>query len=386
MTAWSRAALVLFGIGWGANQFSPLLGAYRAEAGLANATVQGLFAVYAVGLVPGLLLGGPAADRRGRRALVLPAAFASTLASLCLLADPRSLALLLLGRFLAGAATGVVLAAGTAWVKELSHPPYDRTAHPSAGARRAGLAISAGFGAGPLVAAIIAQWAPQPLRVAYLPHLVIMVVGIALAWRVGEPDRPAPAKGFGGVREPAFLRVVAPAAPWVFAAPTVAFAVLPSAVGGSVGRYVTVYAGVSAGLTLGAGLLVQPVARRMSNRHVRLVVVAGLGAVIAGLGVAALAAWLGDPVLALVAAVILGAGYGLCLVFGLTEVSRIAGKGQLAGLTAVFYALTYLGFTTPYLLALLEHVAALPILLLALAALAALTLLGVRTRADPTPR
>jgi MFS family permease len=384
---WWRAALVLFGIGWGANQFSPLLGAYRAEAHLSNATVQGLFAVYAVGLVPGLLVGGPAADTYGRRKLVLPAAFGSTIASICLLIGPQSVALLLVGRFLAGAATGVVLAAGTAWVKELSHPPYDEPAHPTTGARRAGLAISAGFGAGPLVAAIIAQWAPQPLRVAYLPHLVLMVVGIALAWRVDQPARGPRQAGsrFGGVRSPAFLRVVAPSAPWVFVAPTVAFAVLPGAVGGSVGHYATVYAGVAAGLTLGAGLLVQPVARRMSGRHVRLVVVAGLGAVVVGLGVAALAAWLADPVLALVAAVILGAGYGLCLVFGLTEVSRIAGEGQLAGLTAVFYALTYVGFTAPYILALLEHVAALPVLLIALAVLAAVTLVAVRTESARTP-
>ena len=383
---WWRAAFVLFAVGWGANQFTPLLGAYRAAAGLSNATVQGLFAVYAVGLVPGLLVGGPAADTYGRRTLVLPAAFGSAIASLCLLSGAHSLALLLIGRFLAGAATGVVLGAGTAWVKELSHPPYEQPAHPGTGARRAGLAISAGFGAGPLVAAIIAQWAPQPLRLAYLPHLVLMVAGIVLAWRVDEPQRPARTTGsrFGGVRSHAFLRVVAPAAPWVFVAPTVAFAVLPTAVGGAVGHDATVYAGIAAGLTLGAGLLVQPVARRMSDRHVRLVVVAGLGAVIAGLGVAALAAWLTGPVLALVAAVILGAGYGLCLVFGLTEVSRIAGEGQLAGLTAVFYALTYVGFTTPYLLALLEHVAALPVLLIALAVLAAVTLAAVRKRADPT--
>ena len=385
--AW-RAGLLLFGVGWGANQFSPLLGAYRVEAHLSNATVQGLFAVYAVGLVPGLLLGGPAADTYGRRRLVLPAALGSVLASICLLLGPHSLVLLLVGRFLAGAATGVVLAAGTAWVKELSHPPYEHPAHPTTGARRAGLAISAGFGAGPLVAAIIAQWAPQPLRVAYLPHLLIMVIAIAWGWRVDEPARERRSAGrrFGAVRGHAFLRVVAPAAPWVFAAPTVAFAVLPGAVGGSVGHYATVYAGVAAGLTLGAGLLVQPMARRLSNRHVRLVVVAGLGAVIVGLGVAALAAWLGNPVAALVAAVILGAGYGLCLVFGLTEVSRIAGDGELAGLTAVFYALTYVGFTTPYLLALLEHVAPLPVLLIALAALAALTLAVVRTPADPTRR
>jgi hypothetical protein len=147
-----------------------------------------------------------------------------------------------------------------------------------------------------------------------------------------------------------------------------------------------VYAGVAAGLTLGAGLLVQPIAPWMSNRHVRLVVVAGLGAVIVGLGVSALAVWLGDPVLALVVALVLGAGYGLCLVFGLTEVTRIAGDGELAGLTAVFYTLTYVGFSTPYLLALLEHVAALPVLLIALAVLAAVTLAAVSTQASPTWR
>ncbi|HEX3778126.1 MAG TPA: MFS transporter [Pseudonocardiaceae bacterium] len=379
MKAWSRGALVLFGIGWGANQFSSLLGSYRDQLHLSDAAVQGFFAVYAVGLVPGLLLGGPAADSLGRRRLVLPAAFCSALASVFLLLGTESVYWLLIGRFLAGAATGVVLAAGTAWVKELSHPPYDLTAHPTSGARRAGLAISAGFGAGPLAAAIIAQWAPHPLELAYLPHLLIMAVAIPLAWRVDEPPRPAERFGsrFGAIRVPAFLWVVAPAAPWVFVAPTVAFAVLPGELGASLGRFATVYAGIAAGVTLGAGLLVQPLARRMSARHVRSVVFAGLAAVVVGLGIAALTVRTANPVLALVAAVVLGGGYGLCLVFGLTEVSRIAGAGQLAGLTAVFYALTYVGFTTPYLLALLHGLASLPVLLLALAGLAALTLVGV---------
>jgi hypothetical protein len=379
MKPWWRGALVLFGIGWGANQFSALLGTYRLQLHLSDAAVQGFFAVYAVGLVPGLLLGGPAADSIGRRRLVLPAAFGSALASVFLLLGTESVFWLLIGRFLAGTATGVVLAAGTAWVKELSHPPYDLTAQPSAGARRAGLAISAGFGAGPLVAGIIAQWVPYPLELAYLPHLLIMLVAIPLALRLDEPPLPAQraTSRFGAVGAPAFLRVVAPSAPWVFVAPTIAFAVLPGEVGGSVGHFATVYAGIAAGVTLGAGLLVQPLARRMSARHVRSVVFAGLGAVVVGLGIAALTVVTANPVLALVAAVVLGAGYGLCLVFGLTEVSRIAGAGQLAGLTAVFYALTYLGFTTPYVLALLHDVAGLPVLLLVLAGLAALTLVVV---------
>jgi MFS family permease len=53
----------------------------------------------------------------------------------------------------------------------------------------------------------------------------------------------------------------------------------------------------------------------------------------------------------LVAAVVLGAGYGIALVAGLSEVQRIAGPADLAGLTAVYYALTYLGFAVPATLA-----------------------------------
>src|SRR5205823_1687170 len=109
--SWRRAAVLLFGIGWGANQFSSLLGSYRSLAGLSEATTQGLFAVYAFGLVPGLLAGGPAADRFGRRRLALPSAVVSALASACLLLGAHATALLLPGRFLAGLATGVVLAA-----------------------------------------------------------------------------------------------------------------------------------------------------------------------------------------------------------------------------------------------------------------------------------
>ena len=62
----------MFAVGWGANQFSPMLLVYRDEIGLEASTRAALFGVYAAGLIPGLLLGGRASDRRGRRSLVLP--------------------------------------------------------------------------------------------------------------------------------------------------------------------------------------------------------------------------------------------------------------------------------------------------------------------------
>lgn len=99
---WPRAAWLITAAGWGANQFSPMLGAYRRELGLSAATVTGLFAIYVLGLVPGLLLGGPGADRYGRRAVVLGAVALSALATGALLLGEVGVPWLGVGRFASG--------------------------------------------------------------------------------------------------------------------------------------------------------------------------------------------------------------------------------------------------------------------------------------------
>ena len=53
--AWIRVALVMFAVGWGANQFSPMLIVYRHALGLGSGEIAGLFAIYAATLIPGLL-------------------------------------------------------------------------------------------------------------------------------------------------------------------------------------------------------------------------------------------------------------------------------------------------------------------------------------------
>jgi len=163
--AWIRIAFAVFAVGWGANQFSPMLIVYRHELGLTAGEVAGLFLVYALTLIPGLLIGGPASDRFGRRPVVWPFVTLSPLATLLLVLGPRSLAVIAASRALAGLCSGVVFGSATAWVQEVS--PDDG---PSKGlsARRSALALTAGFGLGPVVAAVLAQWAGDPLVVPYL--------------------------------------------------------------------------------------------------------------------------------------------------------------------------------------------------------------------------
>jgi hypothetical protein len=104
-----------------------------------------------------------------------------------------------------------------------------------------------------------------------------------------------------------------------------------------------------------------------------------------GMVLAAVAANTLDLVLVVVAAAVLGVGYGLGLVSGLLEVQRIATPAELAGLSAVFYVLTYVGFAIPVALAHLTGVAAYPTLLAALAGLSLLSLAVVRVQAPRCP-
>jgi hypothetical protein len=73
--------------------------------------------------------------------------------------------------------------------------PYDAGADGQVGTRRAAIGLSAGFGLGPLTAGFLAQYAPEPLVVPYLGHLVVIAVAVPLMWLAPEtvvPDRSSP--------------------------------------------------------------------------------------------------------------------------------------------------------------------------------------------------
>ncbi|MCI2419146.1 MFS transporter [Saccharopolyspora sp. K220] len=379
---WLSAAFLLTAAGWGANQFSSLLGAYQAELGLSERTATGMFALYVVGLLPGLLLGGPLADQRGRRPVVFGAIVISAAGTAALMAGVIAAPWLAVGRLLSGVSTGAVLAAGSAWVRDLSHPPFGTAAEDGVGARRAGVLLSIGFSVSGLVSALIAQWGPNPLVNAYFPHLVLCVAGLALARACPETRPREVARGprGSGIRDPRFRQLVVPVAPWVFVRPTVAFGVLPGLVTADLPGFEIVYAGVATLITPGFGAVVQPLARRVARRGERAPAVVGLLAMAAGLALAAIAVWWAQPGLALFADLLLGTGYGFCATFCLTVVGRIAAPSTLARLTAVFWSVAYVGFCAPFAFSLLANFVAAPVLLVVLVGLALLTCVAVSAR------
>jgi MFS family permease len=374
--AWLPVAAALLGIGWGANQITPMLLVYRQALSLSTGTLEAVFGVYALGLIPGLLVAGPLSDARGRRAVVIPAVALSLLASVLLTGATVSVALLFAGRLLAGVSSGTAFGAGTAWLRETSVPPLG-TASDHTAARRAAVAMTTGFALGPLVAGLLAQWAPWPTVLPYLPHLAVMAVVWVLLRRAPETVTDSRGRGWlprlpvPGLRSQRFRTVVAPMAPWVFAAPAIAFALLPSVAGaGQATNGIALTAAIAALCAL-AGILIQPLARRLDLRPGRNRAAAtGLVVLAAGLVLGAVTAQRREVWLLAPSAIVLGCAYGMCLVSGLVEVQRLAARNAAAGLTAIFYALTYLGFAAPYLIVLGSHLASYAVLLTVAAALA----------------
>lgn len=181
---WWRAGLAVAAVGWGANQFAPLLLLYRAELGMSVVAVNAAFGLYALGLVPGLLLGGPVSDRVGRRRVLVPALGVSLVASVLLVVGGEfGTDWLFAGRLVAGIASGAAFSSGAAWIKELSAAGAQGVNH---GPRRVTIAMSAGFAGGPLLAGVIAQWAPLPMVLAYVPHLLLTGLAVPLALRTPE--------------------------------------------------------------------------------------------------------------------------------------------------------------------------------------------------------
>ncbi|MBM7279928.1 MFS transporter [Gordonia rubripertincta] len=352
---WPAVSLAVFAAAWGGNEFTPLLVMYRQITDLSPVVVDALLFAYVLGIVPALLIGGPLSDRFGRRPLMLPAPVFAALGSVLLAAGSQSAALLTVGRICSGIALGLSMAVGGSWIKELS----DRDgARAGAGAGRAAMSLTAGFGVGAGVAGVLAEWGPWPHVLPYLVNIAIAVCALALLTVVPETRfrSSTPGRLIDDLRIPAaghrrFMFVVLPVAPWVFGAAASAYAIIPALMSARTSGAPIAFAALCCVLGLGAGFGIQSVGRRIDMPGSSRGVVVALTALVAGMLVAALAAHVLTVWLSLVAATLLGCGYGMALIAGLLEVQRIAGPDDLAGLTAVFYSVTYLGFAVPALLA-----------------------------------
>ena len=334
---------VLLVTGWIANHFVALMPTISDRQHLSTATLDAIFGIYAVGLLPGLLIGGRASDAFGRQAVALTGSATAVIGTVAMLLSQQS-EVLLIGRLIVGAGVGLAMTSGTAWASDLRG---------TAGAATAGAVLIAGFAIGPLAGGLIAGIAGPGVELSFA--LAAVLVAIAMVATVLATRRPHPAPAASATaKEPVASRLSSsralswamPLAPWVFASATLGFITIPARV--HTGLAAPLAAGMAALIVNGASGVIQLVARAGSW---------GPRAGTAGAALAALAYALIAVApatmtlsLALPLLLILGCASGLSLREGLIDLEAAAPQHVRGALTGAFYSVTYIGFGLPLLL------------------------------------
>ena len=357
---------LLLSTGWVANHFVALMPLISNQQHLGAAALDAIFGIYALGLLPGLIIGGRVSDALGRRSVALTGSAVAVLGTTAMLVSQQS-DVLLIGRFVVGLGVGLTMSSCTAWASDMRGP---------AGAATAGALLTAGFAIGPFGAALIVRTGHSGIRASFVIAAVIVVSAMIAAVVAGRRVKTtAPSTSVasqesapGPQRVAWALSWALPLAPWVFASATLGFITIPSRV------HTTLAAPMAAGtatlMVNGVSGLVQVLAR-VRNWGPQ----AGTaGAVLAALGYALTAAAPSTMTLAfgLPLFLILGCASGLCLRAGLIDLETTAPQRVRGGLTGIFYVVTYIGFGLPLLLTTIGSPRASAMILTGMAVLASL--------------
>lgn len=178
------STIVIMGAFWatmaGTTIPTPLYPLYERAFGFGALAVTVIFGVYALAVVAGLLSLGGLSDRLGRRPIVAVALTLAVLAAVVFLLA-GNLAELLAGRVLSGAAAALMTGAATAQLAELAAPGgHTRAGRLALGANMGGLA------SGPLLAGLLGEYAPWPLRSSWWVIGALLLLALAALVLVPE--------------------------------------------------------------------------------------------------------------------------------------------------------------------------------------------------------
>src|SRR4051794_1441342 len=342
-TAFGVVGAAWFAMMAGSNVATPLYALYGREFGFSKAVLTLVFATYALVLAPSLLVFGQLSDRLGRRR-VMAAGFATATTGLVLFAVASSLLWLFAARAVQGLAVGMISGAAAAALVELDPVPQEDRA-----ALFAALAQAGGSASGPLIAGMLAEWAPARLVLPFAIFACLGVVATVAALAIPEPGRV-----LGGritVVRPSvpreiralFARVsVTGAAVWAVAA--CFLSVVPSYAAELLDTSNLALLGAVSAVLLATSCAAQIAARR-SSAYARM---QALGLVLLAVGLLALVlAFPTRSLLVLLAAgVFAGVGHGLGFLGGQAQLNLAAPLDQRGAVNAAFYTLIYLGVAT----------------------------------------
>lgn len=324
---------------------TPLYGLYQEKFGFSELTVTVVYAVYAFAVIGVLLLAGNASDAVGRRPVLWAGLLCAAASAVCFLCA-SGLDWLYAGRVLSGLSAGLFTGAATAYVMEL--------APPGGGSRATFVATAAnmgGLGCGPLLAGVLAQYAPWPLYLPFAVHLALVAGSAAvLLWlpetvrerrplstvRPQRPGLPARVRAvFGPAATAAFVG---------FALFGVFTSVSPAFLAESLGVHNRAVSGLVVALAFFSSTAGQLAVGRVGVRRSLPLGCAGL---LAGLALLAGALRWDLLVLVVLSALVGGVGQGLAFRGALSAVAAAAPDHERAAVISTLFVVAYAGISVP---------------------------------------
>ena len=329
---------------------SPLYPLYQAHWDLLPSHITGIYVAYMLGALASLLLLGRLSDRFGFLP-VLRSGLMLVTAGVLLSALAWNVPSFVVSRVLIGMASGMITTSASVGLTQLSRST--NVLHASA---MTSFAMSLGFGLGPLVGGVLAQWLPYPLVTAYLPSLGLGALAVYALFQVqvAAPAAAAPMPLRAWLpritlptpllRRPFFIACFG--AFCTFGIFGLYASLAPSFMGQMLPWHGPAVSGMSIAVILFLSAGVQWFSRPL---HTKTCVLWGLGLLALGnlwLMATTYSNW---PALFILSLLTTAAGHGLMNLAGIAIVNKVATPATRSGLLSTYLVVGYIGTIVPIL-------------------------------------
>jgi MFS family permease len=321
---------------------TPMYAIYAQQMHFAVLTTTVIYATYAGGVLFALLAFGRWSDAIGRRPVLLAGVvFALASAAVFLVAD--SVSMLLVGRVLSGLSAGIFTGTATAAVIEAAPENWRTKA-----AAVATVANIGGLGIGPLLAGLLVEYAPAPLKLSFVVHIVLAALAGVAVLIVPETSERIGGIGVQRLSVPPEVRavfVIASLAAFAGFAVTGLFtAVAPSFLSQVVGIDNHAVAGLIACSIFAASAVAQVAARNMNPQRA---VAIGCAILVAGMVILAVALQRSSLAGLIAATVVSGIGQGISFSRGLAAVAELTPADRRAEVSSTYFVVAYVAISLP---------------------------------------
>lgn len=323
---------------------TPLYPLYSNVFQLSPLMITVIYAVYAVGVIGGLLVFGQLSDRIGRRYVLIPGIILSIISAIVFL-FASNLGLLLLGRVVSGLSAGLFTSTATTTIVNLA--PDDKKNQASTIASSVNML---GLGFGPLLCGVLAQYLPYALNLVFIVDIVLLIPAFIGIWLMPEPikNKQSFRIKVQKLRVPANIRS------------TFIYAVIPVFVGFSMLGLFTAISpnflgdildiqnkaiiGLTVFLVFCASTVGQLLFKQKSDYSVLML---GSATLIVGVILVGVSLLLSSYVLLLIGAIVSGLGQAFSFRAGLSTVNSVSPQDQQAEITSTFFTIAYIAISIP---------------------------------------